>query len=133
MDCHPTFQSLSKDAVLKKFGITLELGNAKNPNKNSVAEKAIQELENELIKENPNNKPLTEILLCKATFNLNNKIRFTKRSAKEMWFKRDQNTGEELNIKDHELSQKQFHRRTKDNSSKSVLKPDKKRKRNQNW
>ena len=120
VDCHPSFQSLMKDKLLKRYGILLELGNAKNPNKNGVAEKAIQELEHELKKENPNNESLTEILLSKATYNLNNKIRFTKRSAKELWFKRDQNTGQDLNIADKDLAEIQYGRRLKDNSVKSM-------------
>ena len=77
-------------------------------NKNGVAEKAIQELEEELLKVNPNNLALDEILLSKATYNLNSRIRFTKRSSKELWFKRDQNTGEALEFEDLDLSEKQF-------------------------
>ena len=36
------------DPLLKKHRITIELGQAKNPNKNPVAERAVQELETEL-------------------------------------------------------------------------------------
>ena len=102
-----------------KHGILLQLGNEKNVNKNAVAEKAIQELEYELLKENPSNLELNEILLSKATYNLNNRIRYTKRSAKELWFRRDQNTGEDLEINDKHLSDRQFQRRTRDNTYKS--------------
>ena len=95
------------------------MGYEKNANKNAVAKKALQELEYELLKENPSNLELNEVLLSKATYNLNNRIRYTKRSAKELWFRRDQNTGEDLEINDKHLSDRQFQRRTRDNTYKS--------------
>ena len=48
VDCAPSLKSLSKDNDLVSLGIILDLGSAKNPNKNPVAEKANQELELEL-------------------------------------------------------------------------------------
>ena len=47
-DPAPGFKALVDDKFLQKHRITLELGCAKNPNKNPVAEKAILELEGEL-------------------------------------------------------------------------------------
>ena len=76
-------------------------------------------MEYELLKENPANSELNEVLLSKATYNLNNRIKYTKRSAKELWLKRDQNTGEDLEINDKNLSNLQFQQRTKDNIYKS--------------
>ena len=50
VDCAPALRSLRDDANLKALGIHILLGNEKNPNKNPVADKAIQELEVELLK-----------------------------------------------------------------------------------
>ena len=45
VDNAPGFLSLKQDKSLKHTGITLEYGRIKNVNKNSVIDKAIQELE----------------------------------------------------------------------------------------
>ena len=63
-----------------------------------AADKA--DVESELLKVNPKNVSINEILLSKATYNLNSKIRFTKRSARELLLKRDQTTGDALEIED---------------------------------
>ena len=47
-DPAPGFKALVDNPLLKKHRITIELGQAKNPNKNPVAERAVQELETEL-------------------------------------------------------------------------------------
>ena len=54
VDPHLSFKAL-KDKLLKQINITLEIGHEKNPNKNAVAEKAIQELEEDK-KLLPNNR-----------------------------------------------------------------------------
>ena len=122
VDCHSSFKALRNDKILLELGIALELGDEKNINKNGVAEKAIQELEDELLKVNPKNEELNEILLSRATYNLNSRVRFTKRSSKELWFKRDQNTGDHLEFNDEDISQKQFERRRRDNEYKKKVK-----------
>ena len=85
-------------------------------NKNSVAEKGIQELEEELKK--INSETINEIELMKVTHVLNSKIRHTHRSARELLLKRDQYTGENLVVDDKEVSDKQKDRREKDNKQK---------------
>ena len=52
-DPAPGFKALVNDPLLKKHRITIELGQAKNPNKNPVAERAVQELEVELLRQEP--------------------------------------------------------------------------------
>ena len=42
--CAPGLQALSKDQTLSSHGITPNMGNPKNPNKNPVAEQYIEEL-----------------------------------------------------------------------------------------
>ena len=49
MDPAPAFKALVSDSLLAQHRISLELGRAKNLNKNPVAEKAVQELEEELL------------------------------------------------------------------------------------
>ena len=52
-DPAPGFKSLVNDQLLQQHRIVLELGNSKNANKNPVAEKAVQELEIELLRQDP--------------------------------------------------------------------------------
>lgn len=49
-DPAPGFKALGEDSTLQKHRITLEIGHTKNPNRNPVAEKAILELENEVLR-----------------------------------------------------------------------------------
>ena len=40
---------ITEDFLLKHHRITIEIGNAKNRNKNPIAERVVQEVENELL------------------------------------------------------------------------------------
>ena len=51
---------LATDPALKKYGLTIEIGRLKNKNKNPVAEKAIQELEYELKRVQPEGGPILQ-------------------------------------------------------------------------
>ena len=110
---HPSFQALNGDKILKEHKISLEIGDEKNVTKNSVAEKGIQELEEELKK--INSETINEIELMKAT---HGQIRHTHRSARELLMKRDQYTGENLMVDDKEVASKQKQRREKENEQK---------------
>lgn len=48
-DPAPGFSALAKDTVLAQFRLAIEVGDAKNVNKNLLAEKAIQELQGEIL------------------------------------------------------------------------------------
>ena len=50
VDPAPGFVALRSDSMLAQNHISIELGCVKNPNKNPVAERAIQELEEELLR-----------------------------------------------------------------------------------
>ena len=50
-DPAPGFKALVNDPLIKKHRITINLGQAKNPNKNPAAERAVQELETELLRQ----------------------------------------------------------------------------------
>ena len=89
-------KALGEDSVLQKHKITLEIGHAKNPNKNHVAEKAILELENELLRLDPCGA-VTPLTLAIATAALNSRIRTHGLSAREM---RNQFSNEQLPVQD---------------------------------
>ena len=102
-DPAPGFRSLEKDNTLHRNGITIDIGRVKNPNKNPVAEKAIQELESEILRQQPTGGPITSLTLSVATARLNSRIRSRGLSAWEMWTQRDQFTHTQLPITDRQL------------------------------
>ena len=53
VDLSPGFQSMANNDSLNHLNVTIEVGRVKNKNKNPVAEKAVRELEEELIKQEP--------------------------------------------------------------------------------
>ena len=94
VDAQSSLKALKDDRVLKEEDIELDIGSAKNKNKNSVAEKAIRELREEIVKLSPHGGKISETILAKATMNLNLRIRHTGHSARELWIKRDQTCGQ---------------------------------------
>ena len=87
-DPAPGFKALVDDPLLKKHRITIELGQAKNPNKNPVAERACQELETELLRQEPLGGAVSPLTLAVATSALNSRIRSRGLSSREMWTQR---------------------------------------------
>ena len=77
---------------MKEPNIDIELGHEKNI-KNSVAEKAIQDLREEIVKISPEGNKLDKISLAKATHCLNSRMRHTMKSAKELLLKKSQFSG----------------------------------------
>ena len=61
VDPAPGFASMSNNDSLKHLNVTIEVGRVKNKNKNPVAEKAVRELEEELIRQEPGGCPVSEI------------------------------------------------------------------------
>ena len=119
VDSHSSFKSLKNDDALQTENITLDLGSPKNVNKNAVAEKSINELRTELLKISPQGGPFSERTLAKAIFNLNNRIRHTGRSARELWVKRDSNSNASLIFEDCEISDLQYQMRVSGHDSSS--------------
>ena len=103
VDCAPALKSLTNDDSLSTNGIVLELGRAKNVNKNPVAEKANQELEKELLKVDPTGNPVSSVILLQAVCVLNSRIRSSGLSSREMLLGRDQITGNQLKFSDKGL------------------------------
>ena len=77
----PGLKALRDDQFLKHHRITIEIGNAKNRNKNPVAEKVVQEVESELLHHDRLGSPLSHVTLTIATANLNAHIHLHGLSA----------------------------------------------------
>ncbi|KAJ8400992.1 hypothetical protein AAFF_G00389490 [Aldrovandia affinis] len=107
-DPAPGFAALAGDEVLAKV---VEVGNAKNINKNPVAEKAVQELQGEILRLEPNCRAVTPLLLSVATARLNSRVRSRGLSAREMLLQRDQFSNRQLPVNDQELIMKQHSQR----------------------
>ena len=87
--------------MLGKYGIKLDTGRLKNPHKNPVAEKAIQELQEELTQ-------IGSIWLCSERGDIAADSRQTELpSAKEVIFQCDQHSGEQLSFNDVNLARNQ--------------------------
>ena len=102
VDPAPGFMTLRNDETLKSLRLSLEIGRVKNPNKNPVAEKAIFELEKDLLKQEPTGGPVSQLGLVIAVARLNSRIRYSGLSARELWTQRSQFIHEQLPISDRE-------------------------------
>jgi hypothetical protein len=103
VDSAPGFVALVNDAILASHGIKIVVGRVKNPNKNPVAEHAVEELGLECLQVSPEGGPISKVTLALATANMNSRIRRSGLSAHEIWTQRDQFTGEQLPIIDRQL------------------------------
>ena len=110
-DPAPGFKALVNDQLLQRHRIILEIGNPKNPNKNPVAERAVQELETEILRIEPLGGAVTEVTLAVSTANLNSRIRSRGLSSREMWCQRDQFSNCQLPMSDHDLIARQHNQR----------------------
>ena len=105
--------SLTTDELLRFHLIFLEIGHIKHKNKNPVAEKAVQELEHELIRLDPLGGTITGLTLCIATAHLNKRIRGHAVSAWEIWTQRDIFTNEQIPFNDLTIIDKQYTSRSR--------------------
>ena len=101
VDPAPGFVSLSNEDGLRHLNAWIDIGRIKNINKNPVAEKAIQELEGELLRQDPRGGPVSSTELAVATARLNSRLRYHGLSARELWTQRNQFTGEQLPLSDY--------------------------------
>ena len=97
------FLSVSKDSILVKNNISLEIGRPLNKNKNPVIDKCIREIHRELLIINPTSGPISSSTLSHAIASLNSRYRKSGLSAHETWTQRDQITGHQLPISDRDL------------------------------
>ena len=77
-----------------------------------MVDKAIQELEHELLKAGHSKAPVTNLQLQNSVNTLNSRIRNRGLSAKEILFQRDQQSLEQINIDDAVLATEQRQNRT---------------------
>ena len=70
VDPAPCFMALRNDETLKLLRLSLEIGRVKNPNKNPVDEKAILELAEELLKQEPTSDLVSKLSLVIAVASL---------------------------------------------------------------
>lgn len=106
-DAAPGLKSLVGDELLAKYRMTIEVGNAKNTNKNPVAERAIQELEDEILREDPLCRMVTPLQLSLATARVNTRIRSRGLSSREMLSQRDQFLNQQVPLDDEILALQQ--------------------------
>ena len=100
VDPAPGFQALLDDKTLRKYQISLEIGRKKNINKNPVAERAVQEVEYELLQQDPTGGFVSPVTLSIALSRLNSRLRSRGLSAREMWSQRDQYTNSQISVSD---------------------------------
>ena len=106
------FKALANDDLLLHHRLKLEPGDAKNANKNPVAERAVQELERELVRLDSTGGQVSQVDLATATATLNSRLRSRGLSAREMWFQRDQFTNHQISTSDQHLITKQHEQRS---------------------
>ena len=99
--------------MLRKLNIEIITGDSKNVNKNPVAERAVREVEDEILKIQSADKEITVSLLAQATMAVNNKIRYIGYSANELLTNTNALTGQKLKLEDEDLSNHQFESRQK--------------------
>lgn len=110
-DCAPGFRALFNDEFLSRHRISVELGNAKNCNKNPVAERAVQELEEEILRQDSSSRSVSPLSLSLAINRLNSRIRKSGLSSREMLTQRDQFHNSQIPINDESLIAQQHQRR----------------------
>ena len=109
---HKALSNLQKDTILRKFGITLDLGRPHNPNKNPVAENGIKEFRKERLRLNKHGGPLTELDRITITNNMNQRIRNRGLASKEIYHRRTLTDNKPCDIVDKDLSDQQYNNRT---------------------
>ena len=86
---HLATESETVDSELKKLKIKIDLGRHLNKNKNPVSDNACKEFHKEVLRLKPEGSALTDIERAIVTSNMNQRIRKSGYSSKEIAFKRD--------------------------------------------
>ena len=121
-DCAPGFKALCDDPLLQKHRISIELGRTKNKNKNPVGEKAVREIEDELLRQDSRGGPVSARDLALATARLNSRIRSRGLSSREMWYQRDQFTNSQIPLADQDIIMQQHQQRVKNHKHSELAK-----------
>ncbi|CAC5422321.1 unnamed protein product [Mytilus coruscus] len=107
-DPAPGFQALVNDELLRRHKITIKVGRVKNKSKNPVADNATQELEDEILRQDPNTRFISPLSLTLSIARLNSRIRNRVLSAREMWTQHDQFSNNQIPLTDQSLIQRQY-------------------------
>ena len=125
MDTAPALASLAANQEeLNQVGIYLEQGYQKNKNSLAKVDKTIQELRAEIRKYAPEGHTITNLELQLATEKLNMRIRDQNLSAREIFFRRKQESDEPIPFQDDKFSSEQKKKRGVYNVYKSVNQPE---------
>ena len=116
-DGAPGFKALVSDKSLLDHHIGIELGRTKNVNKNPVGEKAVQEIQAEILRATGQGGAITASVLKDAVNNLNCRLRSDGLSSREIFYQRDQYTNAQLPIEDMLLIQSKHDRAVRNNIS----------------
>ena len=111
VDPAPGFNTLRKDALLTSHRLRLDIGEAKNKNKNPIAEKAVQEFEDELLRQGQEGTALTASRLAVVMAALNARVRNQGLSSREVWTQRDQFNHDQLPLSDQQYIDQQYKNR----------------------
>ena len=115
VDPAPGFNSLKNDPLLASHRLRVEVGEAKNKNKNPIAEKAVQEFEDELLRQDPERVQVTSAQLAVVIAGLNSRIRNQGLSSREIWTQRDQFSHDQLPLlSDEQYITQQYKNRQRD-------------------
>jgi hypothetical protein len=114
VDPGPGFNSLRNDTLLASHRLRVEVGEAKNKNKNPVAEKAVQEFEDELLRHDSERTSVTPTQLVVVIAALNARIRNQGLSSREIWTQRDQFSHDQLPLDDEIYIDQQYKNRQRD-------------------
>ena len=115
VDAASSFQSLENsqknDPIFKDLNLKLTLGQPLNINKNPSGESTVAEVKRELLHLAQINTPISQATLSLAVRNLNNRVRASGRSAKEMLTMRDTLANVEVKVSDTTLKEELATRR----------------------
>ena len=103
VDPAPGFQALINDPLLQQHGISLEIGRHRNANKNPVADRAIQEVEEAIQRLEQHAEPINSYTLAVVINRVNSKLRSNGLSTREMVILRNQYTNEHIDLSDTQL------------------------------
>jgi hypothetical protein len=80
----PAFNAIVSDKLLEQHGLSIQIGRLRNINKNPFAERAIQELETEILRPVPGCRTVLLLLLAVAMKRLYTRIRKSGLTTRKM-------------------------------------------------
>ena len=109
------FKALIKDPSLERLSIKIETTDPSNKNSIGTVDKAIRELEEEIVKVAPHSSSINQTILALALESLNTKIRNRGLSAHEILFSRENQSNKNLTLSDEKLLDDQINIKAQNN------------------